>query len=308
MNTETISVEAHAKINLSLDVLKKREDGYHEVRMIMQTLKLCDEIRLQKLPEGAGIRLLPWEGEEGSERLRGIPMDEKNLMYRAAALLKEHCGLETGVELRLRKRIPAAAGLAGGSADAAAVLSGMNELFDLHLSLAELQKLGAALGADIPYCLLGGTALAEGIGERLTPLPPAPGCRVLLVKPEAGVSTKEVYEALRVSERPKEAHPDIDGVLSALQGKNFKKLSARMGNILELVTEPMVPQIPKIKEAMKELGAMGALMSGSGPTVFGLFTDGALLSAAAEAFRSGPFRDLAKDVIETEFNRYAALF
>lgn len=308
MNTEIISVEAHAKINLSLDVLKKREDGYHEVRMIMQTLKLCDEIRLQKLPEGAGIWLLPWEGEEGSERLRGIPMDEKNLMYRAAALLKEHCGLETGVELRLRKRIPAAAGLAGGSADAAAVLSGMNELFDLHLSLAELQKLGAALGADIPYCLLGGTALAEGIGERLTPLPPAPGCRVLLVKPEAGVSTKEVYEALRVSERPKEAHPDIDGVLSALQGKNFKKLSARMGNILELVTEPMVPQIPKIKEAMKELGAMGALMSGSGPTVFGLFTDGALLSAAAEAFRSGPFRDLAKDVIETEFNRYAALF
>lgn len=307
MNTETISVEAHAKINLSLDVLKKREDGYHEVRMIMQTLKLCDEIRLQKLPEGAGIRLLPWEGEEDSERLRGIPMDEKNLMYRAAALLKEHCGLETGVELRLRKRIPAAAGLAGGSADAAAVLSGMNELFDLHLSLGELQKLGASLGADIPYCLLGGTALAEGIGERLTPLPPAPGCRVLLVKPEAGVSTKEVYEALRVSERPKEAHPDIDGVLSALQGKNFKKLSARMGNILELVTEPMVPQIPKIKEAMKELGAMGALMSGSGPTVFGLFTDGALLSAAAEAFRSGPFRDLAKDVIETEFNRYAAL-
>lgn len=302
MNTEWIRLEAHAKINLSLDVLRKREDGYHEVRMIMQSLGLCDEVWMRACPED-GISLSPY----GGEVCPGVPYDEKNLMYRAAALMKERFGIREGVELRLLKRIPSAAGLAGGSADAAAVILGMNELFDIHAGFPLLSEVGLSVGADVPYCLMGGTALAEGIGERLTKLPPAPMCQVLLVKPEAGISTREVYESLRVNERPAEAHPDIDGVMSALQGKNFKKLATRMGNILELAALPMVPEIETIRKALLSMGAVAALMSGSGPTVFGLYTDADSRHQAAEAFREGSFRGLAKDVIETEFYRFTAL-
>lgn len=299
---EAISLAAHAKINLSLDVLRRREDGYHEVKMVMQSLTLCDEIGMSPLPKKDGIVLETWQGEAAS-----LPLDERNLMYRAAKLMRERFSIEAGIRLCFKKNIPVAAGLAGGSADAAAVMLGMNELFGLRAGLSELQELGAALGADIPYCMLGGTALAEGIGEKLTKLPPAPPCQVLLVKPARGVSTKEVYEALRVDERPQNAHPDIDSVISALQDKNIKKLSERMGNILELVTVPMVPEIEKIKDAMRTLGAAGTLMSGSGPTVFGLFTDAKLLSEAEKAFSEGAYRQLAKDVIRTEFYRFTAL-
>lgn len=333
---ETIRLEAHAKINLSLDVLRRRGDGYHEVRMVMQTLTLCDEIWLEALPGRDEIILEPYRAGTASAAVSDsfsekrtseakrtgqkngdhagtcaagpqIPYDERNLMYRAAKLMRESFGIRDGIRMQLLKRIPAEAGLAGGSADAAAVIRGMNDLFELHAEEEKLRGLGVKIGADVPYCLMGGTALAEGIGEILSPLPPAPPCRVLLVKPRQGVSTKTVYEALRVAERPAEAHPDIDSVLSALQDKNIRKLCGSMGNILELVTEPLVPEIAKIKEAMLGLGAMGALMSGSGPTVFGLFTDGALLQEAAEAFRSGEYRELAKDVIETEFYRIMAL-
>lgn len=325
-----IKQEAHAKINLCLDVLYKRSDGYHEVRMVMQTLGLRDDVFLEPLAGTDGIELFSAEAEgtasdseeavresEPSEKsgpeaapahldkspaLSEVPYNEDNLMYRAAALMKETYGIREGVRLRLRKRIPVAAGLAGGSADAAAVLRGMNELFDLHAPLSELQALGLRLGADVPYCLLGGTALAEGIGEKLTALPKAPSCRVLLVKPAQGISTGSVYGALRVEERPAEAHPDVDGVLSALQEKNIRRLCARMGNILELAAEPMAPEISEIRSAIQRLGAVGARMSGSGPTVFGLFTDTALLQEAAEAFRKGPLSHLAKDVIETAFH------
>lgn len=305
---ETIRLEAHAKINLSLDVLRRRADGYHEVRMVMQTLGLCDEIWLTPLPGRAEIILSPYCAETGKKQpADALPYDDRNLMYRAARLMRETFGIRDGVRMQLLKRIPMAAGLAGGSSDAAAVIRGMNDLFELHAGEETLRTLGVRIGADVPYCLLGGTALAEGIGEKLTPLPPAPSCRVLLVKPKQGVSTKQVYEALRVGERPEEVHPDIDGVLSALQDKNIRKLCGEMGNILELVTEPLVPEIAKIKEAMLGLGAMGALMSGSGPTVFGLFTDGELLKQAAEAFRLGEYRCLADEVIETEFYRIMAL-
>lgn len=302
MNTEWIRLEAHAKINLSLDVLRKRGDGYHEVRMIMQSLGLCDEVWMRACPEDR-ISLSPY----GGEACPGVPYDEKNLMYKAAALMKERFGIKEGVELQLLKRIPSAAGLAGGSADAAAVILGMNELFDIHAAFPALSEVGLSVGADVPYCLMGGTALAEGIGERLTKLPPAPMCQVLLVKPEAGISTREVYESLRVNERPAETHPDIDGVMSALQDKNFKKLAARMGNILELAALPMVPEIETIRKALLSMGAVAALMSGSGPTVFGLYTDAGSRHQAAEAFREGSFRGLAKDVIETEFYRFTAL-
>lgn len=303
---ETIRLEAHAKINLSLDVLRRRSDGYHEVRMVMQTLGLCDEIWLTPLPGRDEISLSPYCMETGGpEDL--LPYDDRNLMYRAAKLMRETFGIRDGVHMQLLKRIPMAAGLAGGSSDAAAVIRGMNDLFALHAGDEELSALGVRIGADVPYCLFGGTALAEGIGEKLTPLPPAPPCRVLLVKPKQGVSTKQVYEALRIGERPEEAHPDINAVISALQDKNIRRLCGEMGNILELVTEPLVPEIAKIKEAMLGLGAMGALMSGSGPTVFGLFTDGGLLKQAAEAFRQGEYQILADEVIETEFYRIMAL-
>lgn len=312
---ETIRLEAHAKINLSLDVLRKKENGYHEVRMIMQTLSLCDDIYLEVLPGRDEIILEPYKGQTETDtamadpemKLSEVPYDEHNLMYKAAKLMRESCGIKDGIRMQLDKRIPTAAGLAGGSSDAAAVLRGMNDLFALHLDDERLCELGVKLGADIPYCLMGGTALAEGIGEVLTALPAAPSCRVLLAKPLRGISTKVVYETLHVNERPAEAHPDIDAVLSALQDKNIKKLCDRMGNILELAAIPMAPEVPKLKEAMLELGAKGALMSGSGPTVFGLFTDNELLEKAAKTLRTETYRDLCEEVIETSFYRITAL-
>ena len=317
---DMIRLEAHAKINLSLDVLRRRKDGYHEVRMIMQSLSLCDDIYMEALPGRDEIILEPYGGQKtaadgadsgeagtGVHGISEVPYDGHNLMYKAAKLMRETCGIRDGIRMRLDKRIPTAAGLAGGSSDAAAVLRGMNDLFELHLDEQKLCETGVKIGADVPYCLMGGTALAEGIGEVLTELPAAPPCRVLLAKPARGVSTKAVYEALCVNERPAEAHPDIDAVISALQDKNIKKLCARMGNILELPAVPMAPEVPKLKEAMLELGAMGTLMSGSGPTVFGLFTDNALLENAAVQLRTGAYHDLCDTVIETSFYRITAL-
>lgn len=299
---EAIRLWAHAKINLSLDVKRKRADGYHEVRMVMQSLGLCDGIDLEIAPEKEGVTLSPCGAADPA-----VPYDGRNLMCRAAELMRESFGIREGVRLRLEKHIPAAAGLAGGSSDAAAVILGINELFELHADKEMLRKLGLRIGADVPYCMTGGTALSEGIGEILTPLPAAPPCRVLLVKPQRGVSTREVYEALAIGTRSREAHPDIDAVLEALENKSLRELAAHMGNILELVTVPMVPEVGQIREAMLRMGALGAMMSGSGPTVFGLFTDEGILSAAAEAFRSGPYRALCRDVIETEFYRVTAL-
>ncbi|MCR5590896.1 MAG: 4-(cytidine 5'-diphospho)-2-C-methyl-D-erythritol kinase [Lachnospiraceae bacterium] len=253
-----MKIKAHAKINLGLDVLRRRDDGYHEVRMVMQTIGLCDELSFERT--GQGIRIV-----SDSD---AVPLNEDNLIYKAASLMMEEYGIKDGIEVRLEKNIPVAAGLAGGSTDAAAVFKAMNMIFGLGLDTTELQKLGVRIGADIPYCIMGGTATAEGIGEKLTPIKPCPKCRVLLAKPEAGVSTAHVYRSLKLDEI---THPDIDAVISGIESGSIKDVAANLGNVLESVTVPENPVIDKIKKIMTENGAMNALMSGSGPSVFGLF-------------------------------------
>lgn len=257
---DEISLKALAKINLGLDVLGKREDGYHDVRMIMQTIHLYDRVEMKKI-KSPEIKV--------ETNLFYLPVNEDNLVYRAAKLMKEEFKIKTGVRITLQKFIPVAAGLAGGSSDAAAVLVGMNRLFNLGLKQEKLMELGLRIGADVPFCVMRGTALAEGIGEKLTPLPPMPKCPVLIAKPPISVSTKWVYENLKLNDWTK--HPDIDAISAAIKGKNLKGVAENMGNILESVTIPTHPVIEEIKKVMKANGALNAMMSGSGPTVFGLF-------------------------------------
>ncbi len=254
--------KAYAKVNLALDVLRKRPDGYHEVRMIMQTVDICDELTFEKTKE-PGITL--WI--EGAD----LPADTDNLAYRAAALVLEEKKIREGVRITLKKRIPIAAGMAGGSADAAAVLRGMNELFALGYSTKELQMLGVRLGADIPYCVQGGTMLSEGIGEILTPLSTPPACHLVVAKPDINVSTAFVYGHLQADSLP--FHPDIDGMVHALAAGSLKGITDRMGNVLETVTVQEYPIVGQLKKLMCGMGAENALMSGSGPTVFGVYTD-----------------------------------
>ncbi len=284
---ERLRIKAQAKINLGLDVLAKRPDGYHELRMIMQSVSLHDEIYLTAESE-PGIRL--WTDAPG------LPADERNLAYRAAALLMEEFKIGRGLRIDLYKKIPIAAGLAGGSTDAAAVLKGVSRMFDLGLSEEELQKRGVRLGADIPYCIMMGTALAEGIGEKLSRLPAAPRCHVLLVKPPVDVSTGFVYGNLK-ADRLKE-HPDIDRQIAAIRSGDLKKMADLMGNVLETVTIPAHPVIQELKDEMRRLGAAGAMMSGSGPTVFGLFGDEARAKEAYGRMKRGRGKDCA--VILTE--------
>lgn len=257
---DKIKVKALAKINLGLDVLRRREDGYHEVRMIMQTIHLYDQLEIAKTKE-QGIFI--------TTNLDFLPTNENNLIYKAAKLLQDTCHIEEGVAVDLKKHIPVAAGMAGGSTDAAAVLYGMNEIFHLGLKRQELMELGVKIGADVPYCLMRGTALAEGIGEKLKSLPPMPKCPVLIAKPGIGISTKYVYENLKLDENT--IHPNIDAQLLAIQKGDLKTLAANMGNLLESVTISDNPIIEEIKQCMMENGALNAMMSGSGPTVFGLF-------------------------------------
>ena len=280
-----ISVKALAKINLGLDVVRKREDGYHEVRMIMQTIHLFDRLEISKNTSG----------EISMEtNLAFLPTNENNLVYKAAKLLKDEFEIKDGVHVWLHKYIPVAAGMAGGSTDAAAVLYGMNRMFELGLSVEELMKRGVKIGADVPYCLLRGTALAEGIGEKLTKLPPMVKCPVLIAKPQINVSTKFVYENLKLDAQKK--HPDIDRLLSDIKEQDLYKIAADMGNILETVTIPAYPVIAEIKENMLEHGAVNARMSGSGPTVFGLFDDENTATAAYEEMKAS---GLAKQVYLT---------
>lgn len=256
---EFIRLEAYAKVNLGLDVVKRLENGYHEVRMVMQTVGIHDTLRLEKTKEGIALFT------DSSE----MPYDENNLAYKAAHVMKERYGIADGVAIHLQKRIPVAAGMAGGSTDAAAVLKGMNILFSLGLSRQELCDVGVRLGADVPYCIIGGTALAEGIGEKLTVLPDVPDCYILTAKPPFSVSTKYVYDNLRLTEI--EHHPDIDGMVDAIRERSLSGIVSRMENVLESVTEKKYPVITRIKSLMKEDGAEKALMSGSGPTVFGIY-------------------------------------
>lgn len=282
---ERIQLKALGKINLGLDVLGKRENGYHDVRMIMQTVYLYDEVTLEK-QQNPGITV--------TSNLVYLPTDENNIAYRAAKLLLDEFGAECGVSIDLKKRIPVAAGMAGGSSDAAAVLFGMNRLFGWKLSEKDLMERGVTLGADVPYCIMRGTALAEGIGEELTRLPAMPKCHVLIAKPSINVSTKTVYEKLDSASIVE--HPDIDGIIDGLKNKDISRVAGSMGNVLETVTETQYPVITQIKEAMMKGGAMNAMMSGSGPTVFGLFKERSAAKKAAEQIRQ---MELAKQIYTT---------
>ena len=280
-----ISVKALAKINLGLDVVRRREDGYHEVRMIMQTIHLFDRLEISRNTSGQ-ITM--------ETNLAFLPTNENNLVYKSAKLLTDEFGIKDGVHVWLHKHIPVAAGMAGGSTDAAAVLYGMNRIFDLGLSKEGLMERGVKIGADVPYCVMRGTALAEGIGEKLTKLPPMVKCPVLIAKPQINVSTKFVYENLKLDEKTK--HPDIDRLVADIRERDLHKIGADMGNVLETVTIPAYPVIAEIKEYMLEHGAVNAMMSGSGPTVFGLFEKEADAVSAYEAMKAS---GLAKQVYLT---------
>ena len=271
---DRLELKALGKINLGLDVLGRRENGYHDVRMVMQTVYLYDRIIMKK-SKTPGIRL--------ETNLYYLPVNENNLAYQAAQMLMDEFHIEEGVSIQLDKHIPVAAGMAGGSSNAAAVLFGMNRMFSLGLSQKELMERGVKLGADVPYCIMRGTVLAEGIGEILTPLSPMPNCYVLIAKPAISVSTKMVYEKLDSHEI--EDHPDIDGILAGLKAGDLKKVAGSMGNVLERVTVDAYPVIDQIKKMMIKEGALNAMMSGSGPTVFGIFEEKATARKAADAIR-----------------------
>ena len=279
-----VRLKAMAKINLGLDVVRKREDGYHEVRMIMQTIRMYDQIRLRAVSE-AGIKV--------RTNLSYLPCNEDNLVHKAAKLLMEEFEVREGLSIELKKYIPVAAGMAGGSSDAAAVMVGVNRMFGLGLTKAQLMERGVKIGADVPYCIMRGTVLAEGIGEILTPLPPMPKCHVLIAKPGIHVSTKFVYGGLHLDEVT--VHPDIDGQ-AAIKAGDLNEAARLMGNVLESVTVSTYPVIDEIKEFMVQHGALGAMMSGSGPTVFGLFEDERTAKRAYEKLRRGK---LAKQVFLT---------
>lgn len=282
---DNISLKALAKINLGLDVVRRRDDGYHEVRMIMQTINLFDRLEIKKIKESA-IKI--------HTNLFFLPVNENNLVYKAAKLLIDEFGIQEGVSVGLTKKIPVAAGMAGGSTDAAAMLFGMNRLFGLGLSKKQLMERGVKIGADVPYCIMRGTALAEGIGDKLSPLPAMVKCPVLIAKPQISVSTKFVYQNLKLDD--KTVHPDIDRLIEDIRSKDLKAVSDHMGNVLESVTIPNYPVISQIKEQMMDSGAVGSMMSGSGPTVFGLFDDSRTAQLAfGKIKRSG----LAKQVYLT---------
>lgn len=258
MESLRLLVKAPAKINLSLDVLHKRPDGYHEVKMVMTTIDLADWIELMPLPSDT-IKIVSHN--------RFVPDDHRNLAYQAANLLKETFGIREGVAISITKTIPVAAGLAGGSSDAAATLRGLNKLWKLGLTLDELAALGAKIGSDVSFCVYGGTALATGRGEKIESIPSPPPCWVILAKPTIGVSTAEVYRNLNVNAI---RHPDVDGMVQAIHNQDYERICSLVGNVLEEVTMKMYPEVAHIKEQMKRFGADAVLMSGSGPTVFGL--------------------------------------
>lgn len=250
--------KAAAKINLTLDVLYKRPDGYHEVEMVMTTVDLADRIELNLLPKG-GIKV---ESEN-----RFVPNDERNLAYRAAKLVKDRYKVKSGVRIFIEKNIPVAAGLAGGSSDAAAVLRGVNKLWNLNLSMDTLAELGSEIGSDVSFCVYGGTAHATGRGEQVQSLPAPPPCWVVLAKPTIGVSTQTVYQKLNVQQA---SHPNTAKMIAALQNGDFHGICRHVGNTLEDVTLGLHHEVGQIKEQMKQAGADAVLMSGSGPTVFSL--------------------------------------
>lgn len=289
-----ITRKAYAKINLCLDVLRRREDGYHEVKMVMQTVDISDTLTFainEKQERCGSADAL----NQITLQILGVPANadlgplEKNLIYRSAKLILDTYDIKTNVTITLEKHIPVAAGMAGGSTDAAAVFHGLNELLGLNMTLEDMMKLGVKIGADVPYCIMGGTALAEGIGEILTPLSSPPSCYLLICKPDIDVSTKFVYENLHVESRTE--HPPVNSMVNALSNHDLTQLVDSLGNILETVTIPEYPVINRIKVLMNENGALGSLMSGSGPTVFGIFDDKSQTEAAAILLRNEQISD-----------------
>lgn len=288
---DKIQLKALAKINLGLDVLRRREDGYHEVKMIMQTIGLHDDLEIRKT-KTPGIQV--------KTNLYYLPTNENNLVYKAAKLLMDEFQIQDGVSIQLKKRIPVAAGMAGGSSDGAAVLWGINQMYGLGLSMQALMERGVRLGADVPYCIQRGTALAEGIGEKLSVLPPMPKCTILIAKPGISVSTKFVYENLHANDLKPEQHPDVDSMIEAMRQKDLGLLCSRMGNVLESVTIPAYPVINEIKRTMMDNGAIGSMMSGSGSTVFGIFDSPVAAKQAMKAVRAAK---LAKQIcLTTPYN------
>lgn len=271
----SIVLRSYGKINLGLDVLRRREDGYHEVRMIMQTVGLYDILTMKKMKD---------DKIEMTCNLSFLPTDERNLVYKAVKLIKDQYQIKDGIKIDLSKRIPVAAGMAGGSSNCAAALKGMNELFDLGLSIEELCKIGVTLGADVPYCIWGGTALSEGIGEKLSRVDAMPECYILIAKPGISVSTAFVYQNLDLAGLTK--HPDIDGMLRCLKEKDLNGICDRLENVLETVTTKEYPIIEQVKKHLMSQGAKGALMSGSGPTIFAIFDDKKTADHALESLRS----------------------
>ena len=285
---DKLELKALGKINLGLDVLGRRDNGYHDVRMVMQTVYLYDQIKIERTKE-PGIQL--------STNLFYLPVNENNLAYQAANLLMEEFQISEGVKITLDKHIPVAAGMAGGSSNAATVLFGINQMFSLGLSQKELMERGVTLGADVPYCIMRGTVLAEGIGEILTPLPDMPKCYILIAKPPISVSTKMVYEKLDAHEI--QEHPDIDGILHGLENQDLQQIASCMGNVLEKVTIEEYPVIEEIKSVMKDNGALNDMMSGSGPTVFGIYDDKQQAKNAASKIKE---LQLAKQVYVTNIH------
>lgn len=297
-----ITIKAFGKINLGLDVLGKMPDGYHNLRMIMQTVGIYDTVEIERSKTGDGRK--NGTENEGSlinvyTNVDSLPGDEHNLAYKAAKLLMDEFGIEQEINIKIDKVIPIAGGMAGGSADCAAVLKGVNILFSLGLSDEELMERGVKLGADVPYCVMGGTALAEGIGEKLTELPDVPQAHVVIAKPGISVSTKYVYEAIDSIEI--EDHPDTDAIIAAIEAGDLYDMAGRLRNVLEDVTVNKYPIINTIKKAMMESGAIGAMMSGSGPTVFGIFDS---MEGAKKAVQIIERRELAAQLFLTEFHNH----
>ena len=290
MNTEIKQVhkKAYAKVNLALDVLRRRTDGYHDVKMIMQNLDIYDELEFSLEPSETTVITMEANKPE-------IPTDERNLICKAISLMFEEYNLSGEIHVKLTKNIPVEAGMAGGSTDCAAAFHAVNELFGLSLTTEELMKIGVRIGADVPYCILAKTALSEGIGEILTPVASLPDCFVLVVKPPVNVSTKMVYTNLKANEL--EHHPDVEGMVEALNSKDLNGVAARMENVLETVTAVLYPEIEVIKEEMKNMGALNAIMSGSGPTVFGVFDSKEKAKKAALSIEA---RKLSNEIFVTK--------
>lgn len=279
---------AYAKINLGLDVIKKREDGYHELSMIMQTLELHDDIYIEET-NLSDIDIVSSKGY--------VKAKEDDIAYKAARLICDTYNIKKGIKIRIEKHIPVAAGLAGGSSDCSAVLRGLNRLFKLELSTDELRSLGLKLGADVPYCITGGTYLSEGIGEKLTRLNTLKDIDIILIKPNIDVSTKYVYENLHVEKIKRDKHPDIKSYIEYIKQNNIKALAENISNILECVTADKYKIIDEIKKDMLGVGALGSIMSGSGPTVFGIF-ESREAAIKAEELLSKKYNDKAQ-VIRT---------